>query len=202
MTKDMKTLIEVLDEKGVNHSIDSDGKVSIGGDLYLGGYEHDFSLDGLSINEVLFEGERFGHNFEVVDGIGCVVLSEKTRDGTTIKHCRKAKFEDGEIVGDRFYVASNGEENAHGKTIKDAIEELAFKTAIRDISQYKNMPMDTVKTPDEWAFVYRMATGSCRYGVTQFMKSQGALKKKYTLLEIIKITNGAYGHETFKGAVS
>jgi len=51
------------------------------------------------------------------------------------------------------------------------IEELAFKSGERDVSQYKNMPLDTLKTPDEWAFIYRMATRACQYGTKNFMKT-------------------------------
>jgi hypothetical protein len=58
------------------------------------------------------------------------------------------------------------------------------------------MPLDTVKTPKEWAFIYRMITGACQYGTASFM-SRYKLKKSYTLAEIIEATKGAYGHERF-----
>jgi hypothetical protein len=63
-------------------------------------------------------------------------------------------------------------------------------------------PKDTVKTPDEWGVVYRAITGACSSGVETFIKCKGKLKNKYTLLEILEETKGAYGHEQFKNAVA
>jgi len=94
------------------------------------------------------------------------------------------------------YVATDGKKFAHGNTAKIALEELAFKTGSRDLTKYKNMPLDTKKTPEEWARVYRMITGACQYGTREFM-ARKTLKKKYTLAEIIKETNGAFGHSKF-----
>jgi len=94
------------------------------------------------------------------------------------------------------YVATDGKKFAHGDTAKIALEELAFKTGRRDLTKYKNMPLDTKKTPEEWARVYRMITGACQYGTREFM-ARKTLKKKYTLAEIIKETNGAFGHSKF-----
>ena len=95
------------------------------------------------------------------------------------------------------WLASDDKGNhAHGDTMREAREELAFKTGDRDVSQYRNLPLDIVKTPKEWAFVYRNITGACGQGTKMFMARQ-KLKKSYTLSEIIAATNGAYGHESF-----
>jgi hypothetical protein len=98
------------------------------------------------------------------------------------------------------FVATDGNNFAHGDSAKAALEELAFKTNGRDTSQYSGMALDTKKTPDEWAFVYRTITGACQYGTKEFM-SRRELKKKYTLAEIIEQTKGAFGHESFKAVV-
>ena len=58
------------------------------------------------------------------------------------------------VVGKRTvsWLASDDKGNhAHGDTAHDAVQELAFKSGERDISQFQ-MPKDTVKTPQEWAF--------------------------------------------------
>ncbi len=153
------------------------------------------------VGEFKYNGKFLGEYITVIDGIGCVILSEKQKDDVSIKFCKKSQFKDGNLVGGKFYVATKDNLNAHGETIKEAIEELLFKSGGRDVSQYKGMALDTVKTPDEWAFVYRMITGACKYGTREFIKTNST-KTKYSLSEILKVTNGAYGHKTFKDAVN
>ncbi len=99
--------------------------------------------------------------------------------------------------GDELYIVSSGEFNAHGRTIKEAREALVYKTQSRDVSEYKNMPKDTVKTPKEWAAIYHVTTGACIAGCENFIKSKGKLKEKYTLSEIIEQTKGVYGYDRF-----
>ena len=137
----------------------------------------------------------------VIDGIGCVVLSEKRQGDITVLMCRRSKIKNQKVIGDKFYVAQKGSDNAHGKTIAEATQELMFKIGPRDVSQYRNMPKDTKKTPNEWALVYRMVTGACSYGTNQFIESQGKLKRSYTLAEILERTKGQFGAERFRDVV-
>jgi superfamily I DNA and/or RNA helicase len=111
---------------------------------------------------------------------------------------KKVKTDNGKIL----YVASDDKGNhAHGDSIKQALDELAFKVGSRDVEQFRNMPKDTKKTPSEWALVYRMVTGACQSGTKMFVESKGKLKAKYTLAEIIEQTKGAYGHDKFIAVV-
>ena len=98
--------------------------------------------------------------------------------------------------GGELYLVKDGEYSAHGDTIKEAREALLFKKSDRDKTQYEGMTLDTKKTPVEWAVAYSIITGACEYGCRQFMKER-KLKKEYTLAEILKETNGAYGYEEF-----
>ena len=150
------------------------------GKLYCGGYD----------------------KFTVIDNIGCVVLSEKQNNGITVLLCRRSKIKNQKVVGDKFYVVQKDGANAHGKTIAEATQELMFKIGPRDVSQYRNMPLTTTKTPAEWALVYRMVTGACQYGTNQFIESRGKIKKKYTLSEIVVLTKGQWGHDKFAAVVS
>ncbi|WP_457797598.1 hypothetical protein [Methylocystis sp. S23] len=143
-----------------------------------------------------------GRAFAIFDGMGCVVLSEKEIEGVTVRHCQKSHFDTGECIGDKFYVASSNGKNAHGDSIREAIEELAFKGGERNVEQYRNMPLDTEKSPQDWAFVYRMVTGACQFGVREFIGSKGQLKESYSLKEILEETRGAFGHDKFKSVVS
>ena len=189
-----------LDLRGTQITALPEG-LSVGGSLYLRGTQITALPEGLSCEEVLFNGDIDGQKFEIMDGFGCVVLSKKQKDGVTIRHCRKSRFKDGEPAGEVFYVASRAGHNAHGTTIKLAMDELAFKTGSRDVSQWRDMDPETTKTPEEWASVYRMITGACQYGTREFM-SRRTLKETYTLAEILAETQGAYGHERFRGVVA
>jgi len=123
---------------------------------------------------------------DYTDGVFSFLIS--SRGGV-----KKVKTEIGEIL----FVVTDGEYSAHGKTAKLAREALLFKTANRDTSAYKDMTMDTVKTPTEWAVAYHVITGACQAGCKNFLESNGKLKPKYTLAEIIEKTKEAYGSERF-----
>ena len=191
-----------LDKKRINYTAATDGTLHVGGSLYLQDTAITTLPDNLSVEQILFDGQIGDHTFAVFDGIYCVVLSEKDIGSVRIRHCQKSKFKDGKLVGDKFYVASRDGENAHGDSISDAIEELVFKGGVRDVEQYRDMPLDTVKTPSEWALIYRMVTGACQFGTREFIKSKGEMKASYSLAEILSETNGAYGHDQFRSVVA
>ena len=211
-----------LDENKVAYTIDADGLfhvdrnitipekssvtlehlVEVSGSVYVL-KNATFTAPALTtIEEVRYPSNWFGHDVDVYDGMGCVVVSEKVRDGITIRYCRKASFKDTKLVGEKYFVVSDGKHNAHGEAIDAAMADLMFKTADRDIEKYRNMPIDTVKTPYEWATVYRIITGTCQYGTQDFINKQGALKESYTLAEILRLTNGAYGSDKFNEVVT
>ncbi|MFA7333396.1 MAG: hypothetical protein WC130_03785 [Kiritimatiellia bacterium] len=97
--------------------------------------------------------------------------------------------------------SDDGIVHAHGDTAAEALAELAFKLADKgDLSDLRAMPMDTVKTPQEWGLVYRRATGACKSGTKHFM-AQKVTKESYTLAEILEETKGAFGAERFREVV-
>ena len=131
------------------------------------------------------------------DGILTKKLSVKIKLGVTIYKTAKLGFKKNAPI---IYVCVQGDFSAHGDSMQEAIEELTFKSGSRDVSEYENMPLNTVKTPDEWAVAYRIITGACRTGTRMFMEER-KLKKKYTLEEILAETQGAYGSERFREVV-
>ena len=137
---------------------------------------------------IVLNGEWVEVDF--TDGLFHYVVSTKG-------NLKKLKNTDGDIV----YLLSDGDISAHGKTIKSAREELAFKKMSKDVDQFKGMNQSLEKTPKEWCVIYRAITGACSYGVEQFLNSQ-ELKDKYTLKEILTQTEGQYGHEKFKDVVN
>lgn len=46
--------------------------------------------------------------------------------------------------------------------------------------------------------MYRVITGSCEQGTDAFLQSLGKPKDVYTVREVIELTDGQYGAETFR----
>jgi len=173
--------------------------LTVGGSLYLEGtgikqpknrkqLPEGFSASIKMSIEINFNAK----SFTIADGILARILQSKSGLKKII------------IVGKRTasWLASDDKGNhAHGQTAREAVQELAFKSGDRDVSEFKNMPKDTLKTPEEWGFIYRMITGACQLGTKHFMESKGVLKESYTLAEIIDHTKGAYGSEKFRSVV-
>ena len=88
---------------------------------------------------------------------------------------------------------------SHGATLKEAKESLIYKITDRDKSDYEDYTLDTEVTHEEAIKMYRVITGACEAGTRHFVENVLAEKKeKYTVKEIIKLTEGQYGNETLK----
>lgn len=133
----------------------------------------------------------YNAGYILADGILTKRISERKKGDITIY--KTSNLGTDEII----YVAKQGNITAHAKTARKAVEELIFKDANRDVSQYQNMPLDTTHTPKDWAFIYRYITGACKTGVRMFLKGK-QLKKTYTLEEILQETKGQYRFKRFK----
>ena len=93
----------------------------------------------------------------------------------------------------------DGENYAHCKRFKDGVNDIEFKKAKdRGADQYKNFTMETVVTFEEAKTMYRIITGACKAGTENFINGLRDVKKKYTIREIIDITEGQYRAEIFK----
>jgi len=92
-------------------------------------------------------------------------------------------------------VARKDDTFAHGESIREAIKELRFKMAKRDVGEYRNLGMESVLTFEEAVIMYRVVTGSCQYGVNRFLEEKKIEERSYTVSEIIALTDGHYGHE-------
>ena len=117
------------------------------------------------------------------DGILSKVLKVSKHKGYTIY---ETPFE---------FVAQQDKYTAHGKTIKQAIQDLEFKKIAEKL---KNEPIkaDTVVTVQH----YRLITGACQSGVEGWMRTNGIEKTEMgakELLPLLEKTN-AYGLSKFK----
>lgn len=103
--------------------------------------------------------------------------------------------------GDRtFYLVTDGEGHwAHGDTLAEAKSDLIYKINDRDTSAYKNLSLDDTLSVEEAIAAYRTITGACLTGTRYFIENKlpSPHKDKYTIREIIKLTNGEYGGEKF-----
>ena len=88
---------------------------------------------------------------------------------------------------------------SHGATLKEAKESLIYKITDRDKSDYEDYTLDTEVTHEEAIKMYRVITGACKAGTRDFVENVLTNKKeKYTVKEIIKLTEGRFGNETLK----
>ena len=98
---------------------------------------------------------------------------------------------------DGTYAVHDGEAYAHGVTLKEAKADLIFKRTSKDLSEYKELTLESKLTLEECIKMYRSITGACSLGTKEFC-SKRKLKKAYTVREVIEITDGAYGNERLK----
>ena len=96
-------------------------------------------------------------------------------------------------------VVFDGKQYAHCRTLREGIADLLFKSAIdRGADQYKGISLDDSFTVEELKRMYRVITGACKAGTESFVNSLKDLKDKYTVREVVEMTDGQYNAEKFK----
>ena len=183
---DNLTVGGVLDLRGTGITELPDN-LTVGGGLYLPGT----GITAQKRKKVrkLKEGDYVPGRYLYADGILTHVKQRVEVDGYTLYI--------GKIKGKN--VVSDGTHYAHCDKLRDGIADLAFKTAAdRGAGQYEGLPLDTSLTVDEAKTMYRIITGACRAGTDAFVASLGdTLKERYTIREMLKITEGQYNAERF-----
>ena len=158
--------------------------LTVGGALYLRG-------TGITVPanyKKLKNGTYVPGKYLYADNILTHVKNAREKDGYT--------FYEGKIPGRN--VVFDGKNYAHCKTFREGLEDLAFKSANdRGAEQYKSLALDSEIPLEEAKTMYRVITGACRAGTERFL-STITPKEKYTVREIIEITEGQYGAERFK----
>lgn len=99
-----------------------------------------------------------------------------------------------------LYLITDGEGHwSHGATLAEAKSDLIYKINDRDTSYYKNLSLDDMLSFKEAIVAYRSITGACSAGTRDFIENRLSIpyKEKYTIREIIKLTNSEYGGEKF-----
>ena len=96
------------------------------------------------------------------------------------------------------YLVKNGDVYSHGKTVKEAKESLIYKLSNRDTSVYKDYKLDTKVSKKEAIQMYRAITGACESGTRYFVERLREVPESLTIKEIIELTKGQYGNDTFR----
>lgn len=100
-----------------------------------------------------------------------------------------------------LYVVTDGEGHyAHGKTLKEAKADLIYKINDRDTSAYNSLSLDDEVSFEEAIAMYRTITGACSAGTRDYVESRlpEPHKEKYTIREVIALTDGEYGSKKLK----
>ena len=120
---------------------------------------------------------------DLSDNIFTYVIS--TRAGV-----KKVKDGKGNIL---FVVRDENGNSAHGKTIKQAREDLIYKVVAKS-----DVKLPKEATGKEWVGIYRAVTGACSIGVKMFVEKTGKnLDDTYTIKEITTLVQGQFGGEQF-----
>ena len=101
----------------------------------------------------------------------------------------------------QLYLVTDGDNHwAHGDTLQEARADLIYKINDRDTSMYEGMTLDDTLTFEEAIAAYRTITGACSPGTRDYIANRlpKPHKEKYSIGEIISLTNGEYGSEKFK----
>ena len=120
-----------------------------------------------------------------IDGIISIVIQKR-------KNVFKVKNLGEENIS---YIVKDGDLYSHGSTIKEAKDGLLYKISNRDTSKYENYTKETELTLKEAIEMYRVITGACESGTRYFIEQKLTDKKeKYTVQEVITLTQGQYNH--------
>lgn len=125
------------------------------------------------------------------------VIDNHLMENTSTKQINQYLIYATEYVGckKQSYVAEFNGEFAHGKSIKDAIEDLEYKLDNRDI----NSTIDEVNKKGSININdFRKITGACRDGINQFLSTNPLPKKEMPINEALLFVEGAYGYDKLK----
>jgi hypothetical protein len=162
---------------------------SVGGYIYASGdfsnvKQTDQTASARCENALLKSFESQG--FSYADGILAKIISRKG-PVAHVQICGKTEIS---------YLVTDGEVFSHGKNLREARDGLLFKIGKRDPSEFKSWTLDKVVTKRDAIRAYRIITGACEGGVRAWME-QRETPESLKVSEIIKITKGAYGADTF-----
>lgn len=187
----LEELKEIMERNGGDLDLRGTGITSLPEGLTVGG---DLDLEGCTgIKDTknvkrLHNGDYVEGRYLYADNILTHVKSARKKGRYTLYI---GKIKDRNVISD-------GVNYAHCDKWKDGISDLNFKAAKdRGSEQYRNLTSDSVVKKDDAIAMYRVITGACQQGTQRFLDNLPELKEEYTVGEIVGLTKGQYGYETF-----
>jgi len=166
---------------------------TVGGDLYLGSVTS--IPEGFNKND--YQNKSSDKTKLMTWQKGKYIKADDRFSEVISKKGNVWKLKDVNKNNEYYLVTDNRGRYAHGNTIKEAKEDLIYKINDRDKTKYEGISK-TEKFPFEYCVeMYRVITGACATGTRHFIESSWIAKNKYSVNEIIKITDGKYGHKQF-----
>ena len=174
--------------------------LTVGGNLDLRGTLITSLPDNLKVGDRIISCENLGHYTRLQNG-DYVEGKYLFADGI-LTHVKRAKkigeytFYVGKIPG--MNVVFDGKYYAHCETFSEGVRDIEFKRASdRGSDQYRSLTLDSEVSKDEAITMYRVITGACQQGTESFVSSLETTKDRYTIREMISITQGQYGSRAF-----
>lgn len=184
--KEMEKFKSFLEENEYDNTIfEEDGKIEVGGNLYLRGTQIKDKAKELKKVQKFKQGYNEKQGYIYFDGIlWGNVKSVKNRENITIYRTPLG------------YCVTEGELSAHGKNLKEAMDDLVFKR-LKD-TDVEEIGRKIRKTGKVNRLQYRAITGACRLGTEGFCRrNKIADKEEIELEELRKILVNDYGAESF-----
>jgi hypothetical protein len=136
----------------------------------------------------LVNGLYKGEPHIIADGILSKIIKQKGNVYHVVNYGKNKKS----------YLIKKGDVYSHGETLKEAKEGLVYKLSDRETSKYNDYQLDTSLSKEDAIQMYMAITGACSGGTKYFVDMLGDnVKKTYLVSEIMEITKGQYGHESF-----
>ena len=173
-----------------NATLEAPALTTVGGSLYI--YSN-ATLDAPNLVNKDFVKDMANleerHGFIKADGIGIQFIKKQQRKEYIIY---TTPFNN--------YVVTNGEHSSHAKTVKKAIIDIRFKQLDRNVDNYRDLTPESLLSYEDAVIMYRVITGACSGGTEMFLSSHPELstRKKYSVKDIMALTQGQYGNETLE----
>lgn len=158
---------------------------TVGGSLYL----HSVRKGRVKVKKIdpMYPLTWCDGKYILLDGILSEVLA---KHGNSWKTIRVGKT-------DVEYIVTDGDGRyAHGETMSEARDGLIYKIRDRDTSMYDGLTLDSRLSFPEAIQCYRAITGACEAGTRGFVEAHGK-RESYTIREMIELTSGSWGADTF-----
>jgi len=159
--------------------------LSVGGSLYLG---------ILTSETQVYQGQTI--RLRNIDYITTRLISSRKVGDVTLW---RAQYFRGHLDADpRCYVAQGGADYAHGESAEEALRDLRFKVAQRDLDPDELVA--EIKARGVVTFNdYRLLTGACAEGLRDGLRQRGRPDAEdMPLAEALALCVGGYGGDTFR----